>query len=295
MVGKAAVRLGGGLKFNIWSWRREKKRLSDKDAIFAGSVPAIYDRQMGPLFFEPFAAEMARRLLAVPISAVLETAAGTGILTARLATQCADGVAITSTDLNPPMLDLAAAKPGMDRVRFKVADAQALPFPDGAFDVVICQFGVMFFPDRVAAYSEARRVLAPGGRFVFSAWDSLTHCPVPRTVLAAASAALAWPGPWFLERTPHGYHDVNAIQSDLRAAGWTDIRIETVALAGRAASARSAAIALCQGTPMRDELAALGDGAVATATEAATAAIARVFGDGSFEAAHQAHIVEASR
>jgi len=134
--------------------------------------------------------------------------------------------------------------------------------------------------------------------------DSVVHCAVgaaavtiggTRTVLAAASAALAWPGPWFLERTPHGYHDVNAIQSDLRAAGWTDIRIETVALAGRAASARSAAVALCQGTPMRDELAALGEGAVATATEAATAAIARVFGDGSFEAAHQAHIVEASR
>jgi ubiquinone/menaquinone biosynthesis C-methylase UbiE len=268
--------------------------LSDKDAIFAGSVPAIYDRHMGPLFFEPFAAEMTRRLLAAPIGAVLETAAGTGILTARLATQCADSVAITSTDLNPPMLDLAAAKPGMDRVRFKVADAQALPFPDGAFDVVICQFGVMFFPDRVAAYGEARRVLAPGGRFLFSAWDSLTHCPVPRMVLAAASAALAWPGPWFLERTPHGYHEVNAIERDLRAAGWTDIRIETLALAGRADSAHSAAVALCQGTPMRDELAALGNGAVATATEAATAAIARVFGDGPFKAAHQAHIVEAS-
>jgi SAM-dependent methyltransferase len=124
-------------------------------------------------------------------------------------------------------------------VRFEVADAQALPFPDGAFDVVICQFGVMFFPDRVAAYVEAWRVLAPGGRFLFSAWDSLTHCPVPRMVLAAASAALAWPSPWFMERTPHGYHDVNVIQRDLRAAGWTDIRIETLALVGRADSGRS--------------------------------------------------------
>lgn len=269
--------------------------MSDKDAIFVGSVPAIYDRHMGPLFFEPFAAEMTRRLLAVPISAVLETAAGTGILTALLAAQCADSVVITSTDLNPPMLNLAAAKPGMDRVRFKVADAQALPFPDGAFDAVLCQFGVMFFPDRVAAYREAWRVLAPGGRYLFSAWDSLAHCPVPRTVLAAASAALARPGPWFLERTPHGYHDVDAIQRDLQSAGWTDIHIETLALAGRADSARSAAVALCQGTPMRDELAALGDGAVATATEAATAAIAHLFGDGPFEAAHQAHIIEASR
>jgi len=202
--------------------------MSNQDTIFVGSVPAIYDQHMGPLFFEPFAAEMARRLLAAPARAVLETAAGTGILTARLATQCPDDVAITSTDLNLPMLEVAAAKPGMDRVRFKVADAQALPFQDDAFDVVICQFGVMFFPDRVAAYREAWRVLAPGGRFLFSAWDSLAHCPVPCTVLAAVSAALARPSPWFLERTPHGYHDVDAIQRDLRDAGWTDIHIETL-------------------------------------------------------------------
>ena len=160
---------------------------------------------------------------------------------------------------------------------------------------MICQFGVMFFPDRIVAYGEAWRVLAPGGRFLFSVWDSLVHCPVPRTVLAAAAAALARPGPWFIERTPHGYHDVDAIRRDLRAAGWTDIRIETLALTGRADSARGAAVALCQGTPMRDELAALGDGAVATATEAGTAAITRLFGDGPFEAAHQAHIIEASR
>ena len=269
--------------------------MSERDAVFAGSVPAIYDSHMRPLFFEPFAAEMARRLLTVPVRAVLETAAGTGILTLRLVAQCTPGVAITSTDLNPPMLNLAAAKPGMDRVRFQVADAQALPFPDGAFDTVICQFGVMFFPDRVAAYAEALRVLAPGGRFLFSTWDSLVHCPVPCTVLAAVAAALAQPGPWFIERTPHGYHDVDLIRRDLQAAGWTEIRIETLALAGRANSAQSAAVALCQGTPMRDELAALGDGAIATAIEAGTAAIARQFGDGSFEAAHQAHIVEALR
>lgn len=269
--------------------------MSGSDSIFAGSIPALYDRLLGPLLFEPYARDMTRRLADLAAGAVLETAAGTGIVTERLAATLPHAIAITATDLNQPMLDHAADKPGLARVAVRQADAQALPFPDGAFQAVACQFGVMFFPDRVAAYREAWRVLAPGGRFLFSAWDAIALSPVPATVTAALAGTFGRPGPWFMERTPHGYHDRDAIARDLAAAGWTDPRIEAVALTGHAASARAAAIGICQGTPMRAEIEALGPGTLDRATDAAAAAIEARFGVGPIEAPMQALVVEVRR
>lgn len=265
------------------------------DAVFAGSVPANYDRYMGPLFFEPFARDAARRLADLQSGAVLETAAGTGIVTAALLAALPAAVAITATDLNQPMLDQAMTKPGMGRVTFRQADAQALPFPDAAFDAVVCQFGAMFFPDRVAAYREARRVLRPGGRFLFSTWDRVEHAPVARVALDALSRRFPREGAWFLERTPHGHFDADVIRSDLQAAGWEQIRIETVTETGHAASARSAAMALCQGTPMRTEIETFGPDALATGTDAVAAEIAARFGEGPFEAPCRAIVVQATR
>ena len=269
--------------------------MSAPDAIFAGSVPANYDRYMGPLFFEPFARYVARRLSDLGAGALLETAAGTGIVTAALAETLPPAVAITATDLNQPMLDHAMAKPGLARVAFRQADAQALPYGDAAFDAVVCQFGAMFFPDRVAAYREARRVLRPGGRFLFSTWDRVEHAPVAHAALEALSRLFTPTGTWFLERTPHGHFDAGAIERDLRAAGWEAIAVETVTQTGRAASARSAAIALCQGTPMRAEIEAFGPDALAIVTDAVAAAIAARFGEGSFEAPSRALVMEATR
>jgi ubiquinone/menaquinone biosynthesis C-methylase UbiE len=265
------------------------------DAVFAGSVPANYDRHMGPLFFEPFARDAARRLSDLRAGAVLETAAGTGIVTAALAETLPPAVTITATDLNQPMLDHAMAKPGLDRVAFRQADAQALPYDDAAFDAVVCQFGAMFFPDRVAAYREARRVLRPAGRFLFSTWDRVEHAPVAHVALQALSRLFTPTGSWFMERTPHGHFDTGAIERDLRAAGWESIAIETVTRTGRAASPQSAAIALCQGTPMRAEIEAFGPDALAVATDAVAAGIAARFGQGSFEAPCRALVMEATR
>ena len=265
------------------------------DAVFAGSVPANYDRHMGPLFFEPFARDVARRLSNLRAGALLETAAGTGIVTAALAASLPPAVSITATDLNQPMLDHAMAKPGMERVAFRQADAQALPYADATFDAVVCQFGAMFFPDRVAAYREARRVLRPAGRFLFSTWDRVDHAPVAHAALAALTRRFKPTGSWFLERTPHGHFDPEGIRRDLRAAGWEAIGIETVTQIGRAASARSAAIALCQGTPMRAEIEAFGPAALAIATDAVAAEIAARFGDGPFEAPCRALVMQATR
>ena len=104
---------------------------------------------------------------------LLETACGTGILTRALAARLPEAVAITATDLNEPMLDFARLQPSGGRVAWRQADAQALPFSDGTFDAVVCQFGVMFFPDKQRAYREVFRLLKPGGRFLFSVWDRL--------------------------------------------------------------------------------------------------------------------------
>ena len=262
-----------------------------RDAVFAGSIPQLYDRHLGPTLFAPYAADLAARLAGFGAGRLLETAAGTGIVTAALAAAL-PGAAIVATDLNQPMLDHAAAKPGLGRVAFRQADALALPFPDHSFDAVVCQFGVMFMPDRPAAYREATRVLRPGGRFLFNVWSPVADNPVVAVLLRCLSARYPGQASWFLQRTPHGHGDPGVIAADLAAAGLAADRIETVVLRGPVASAEGLATGFCQGTPMRGEIEALEPGGLPGATEAVAAAIAAEFGQGPFEAQLSARVVE---
>jgi ubiquinone/menaquinone biosynthesis C-methylase UbiE len=264
------------------------------DSAFAGSIPALYDRHLGPVLFEPYASDMARRLPRLADGAVLEIAAGTGIVTQKLATSLPQSVRIVATDLNQPMLDHAASKPGMERVMFRQANALDLPFEDDAFDAVVCQFGVMFFPDRVAAYRQAHRVLKPNGQYIFNVWDALSLNPISDVVTSAMAIHYPQNPPRFLARVPHAYHDDDAIRADLAAAGFTKVAIETVTLPSRAASHRDPAIGFCQGSPMRNEIEAHDPNGVQAATEAAAAALAAHFGAGPIEAPMQAKIVTAS-
>jgi ubiquinone/menaquinone biosynthesis C-methylase UbiE len=261
--------------------------MTSTDAVFAGSIPALYDRYLGPLLFEPYARDIAERAAALVPRRILETAAGTGIVTEALA-RAVPSAAIVATDLNQPMLDVAAGRVESPKVEFRQADAQGLPFPDASFDLVVSQFGVMFFPDRVAAYREARRVLKPGGRFLFSAWDRVENNPVTATVGRALAALFPADVLGFYRRIPFGYHDKARIEADLRAAGFTRIALETVTLSSRVV-AREAAIGLCQGTPLRAEIEEHG-GSLDEATEAAAAALA-VF-DGR-DTPMSAHVVSA--
>jgi SAM-dependent methyltransferase len=265
--------------------------MEQSDKLFAGSIPAIYDHYLGPLIFEPYAFDLAQRLSATKAASVLEIAAGTGIATRALARALPPDATIVATDLNQPMLDFAAKQVEGRPITWRQADALALPFADRAFDAVVCQFGVMFFPDRAAGYREARRVLTPGGRFVFNVWDRIADNEIADVVIEALAGIFPNDPPRFLARVPHGYHDLAAVRADLAAAGYTRIEAETVALRSRAASHRDPAIAYCQGTPLRNEIEARDKDRLDEATDAVAQAIAARFGTGPVDAKIQAHVI----
>lgn len=221
--------------------------------VFAGTVPEYYDRYLVPALFEPYAADLVARIARRDGLRVLEIACGTGVVTRRLRAELPRDAAIVATDLSPAMLALAAhAVPS--GVAWQPADAQALPFDDAAFDAVVCQFGVMFLPDKVRGFAEARRVLAPGGQLLVNTWDSLAANPYAAEM--AASLAQLFPGdePRFVGMV-HGYCDLGQIAADLRAAGWTDAAVERVALRGHSPSAREFATGFGCGSPIRHLLA----------------------------------------
>jgi ubiquinone/menaquinone biosynthesis C-methylase UbiE len=268
--------------------------MSAGDKVFAGSIPENYDRYLVPLIFESYARDISRRAAALSPKAVLETASGSGVVTRALAPGLSRDASYIVTDLNQPMLDYAATRQEQDnRITWRKADAQALPFEDAAFDLVCCQFGVMFFPDRPSAYRETRRVLRPGGCFLFNAWDRIEENVFADDVTNALAEFFPHDPPRFLARTPHGYHDTALISSDLEKAGFSNVTIETRAEQSRAPSPRLPAIAYCQGTPLRNEIEARGADKLEAATEHAESAIARKHGSGEVAAKIQAHVIVA--
>jgi SAM-dependent methyltransferase len=265
---------------------------SDTDKVFAGAVPKLYESHLVPLIFEPYAADLAQRLSSRSLSHVLETAAGTGVVTRALASVLSRSCAIVATDLNQAMLDQAAAVGTKRAVEWRQADAMQLPFRDGMFDAVVCQFGAMFFPDKAKAFSEARRVLRPGGLFIFNVWDRITENEFADAVTTALESVFPKDPPRFLARTPHGYHDQRIIQRDLANGGFSALpRFDTVAARSRAASPRIPAIAYCQGTPLRNEIETRDASRLGEATDTATEAVANRFGRGAVDGKIQAHIV----
>lgn len=262
------------------------------DAAFAGSIPQLYERYLVPLIFEPYAAGMAHRVAARQPLRVLETAAGTGVVTRRLAQALPPETFIVATDLNQAMLDEAAATGTSRPVEWRQADAMQLPFPDESFDAVVCQFGVMFFPDKAKAFSEARRVLRPGGQFLFNVWDGIEENEFADTVTRALASLFPDDPPRFLARTPHGYHDVSVIARDLALGGFSQApESVTLTARSRADSPRVPAIAYCEGTPLRNEIEARGPSRLGEATAVATDAIAARFGSGPVDGKIQACIV----
>jgi len=262
------------------------------DKLFAGSIPTVYETHLVPLIFQAYADDLARRLASRPMQHVLEIAAGTGVVTRALIAALPEPVVIVATDLNQAMLDHAIGVGSKRPVVWRQADAMKLPFADREFDVVVCQFGAMFFPDKAKAFAEARRVLRRRGIFVFNVWDRIEENEFAAVVTDAMLTVFPEDPPRFLARIPHGYYDTAAITRDLVQAGFsTRPEIITLAQRSRAASARSPAVAYCQGTPLRNEIEARDASRLAEATEIAAQAIAWRFGNGVVEGKIQAHIV----
>src|SRR5215467_15632700 len=257
--------------------------MTETDIIFAGSIPSLYDKYLGSVLFEPFADDLAKRLSKLSAGRVLETAAGTGIVTRALLRSLPASVSLAATDLNQPMLDHAAAQTLASDVTWQKVDAQSLPFPDRTFDAVVCQFGVMFFPDKPRAYREARRVLKPGGCFIFNVWDRIEDNEFSDVVSAAMAEMFPDDPPRFLARTPYGYHDQRLIVDELRSAGFTVTKLETLTRRSLASSYRDPAIGFCQGSPLRNEIESLDASRLAEATEVAARKIGERFGNGSVD------------
>ncbi|HET9932714.1 MAG TPA: methyltransferase domain-containing protein [Polyangiaceae bacterium] len=268
--------------------------MTSLDSRFVGSIPEIYDGILVPMIFEVYAKDLAEQVANSGALAVLETAAGTGALTRALAARLSTAARLLATDLNQPMLDYGAARAPADaRVSRRQADALALPYEGETFDAVACQFGVMFFPDKVQGYCEARRVLRPGGRFVFNVWDALSENTFPSAVSEALADYFPHDPPRFMQRTPHGYYDLDQIRRQLELAGFTLVTAEAADHVSRARSARDIAVAFCQGTPLRNEIEARNPGGLEAATDHVAEAVARRFGEGACEGKLRAILVTA--
>jgi SAM-dependent methyltransferase len=269
---------------------RDEGSMNEADASFVAAMPELYDRCLGPMLFSPYADDLRARAREFGARRVLEIAAGTGIVTRVLAEVLPDAE-IEATDLNAAMVRVGAGRTP-EAVRWSVADAQALPFADGRFDLIVCQFGIMFFPDRLAAFREARRVLAPEGSYLFNVWSGLEENDVARIVSQAAEAVFPDNPPAFLKRTPHGHGDPVPIVADLRAAGFTDIACDLVAKRSRS-TAGDAAVGLCQGTPLNHEIMTRDPQRLATVVDAATRALAAELGGNEIDGAMRAYVITA--
>jgi ubiquinone/menaquinone biosynthesis C-methylase UbiE len=268
--------------------------LTSGDTVFSGSIPEIYDEYLVPLIFEEYADDLASRVVSTEPDSVLEIAAGSGVVTRALAPRLSSAARYSVTDLNPAMLGRAkSVQPADDRIEWQQADALDLPFDDDSFDVVVCQFSVMFFPDKVAGYAEARRVLKPGGMLIFNVWDDFESNEISDLVTQGAATVFPDDPPMFLARTPHGYHDLEQIRADLGAAGFSDVASETLEKISTAPTVRHAVIGYAQGTPLRNEIEERDNAALELVTDRATELIVAKFGDGPISAKMRAHVVVA--
>lgn len=267
--------------------------MEDKNAQFAGSIPANYDRYLGPVLFQAYAEDIADRLKLEETAALLELACGTGILTRVMRDRLPAGVRLVATDLNGPMIENASEKFGQNEVvEWRQADASTLPFDDRSFDAVVCQFGIMFVPDKALAAREAHRVLKPGGVFLFNVWDSLEHNDLCRIAHETITTFFEKDPPTFYQ-TPFGYHDHAEIKRVLEAAGFRDLRIEVVAKTSGASRPEDAAQGLVHGNPVAVAISERDPALLPVITQAVATALKKRFGETEVRAPMRAIAVAA--
>lgn len=269
--------------------------MSDQHAAFVGSIPENYDRYLGPCLFEPYALDIAQRVLVSEGASVLEIACGTGIVTRHLRNSLPKSAKVVASDLNEAMLAYAAGKFGTDgAVEWRQADATSLPFADSSFDAVVCQFGLMFFPDKEAALREVYRVLVPGGSFVFNVWDAIDKNELALIAHETVSTFFEHDPPVFY-KVPFGLHEQGFIEDLLENAGFKDSQISVLAKTGTSPSAVDAAKGLVEGNPVIVEINQRATTDVPTIEAAVAAAVASKCGDNPVRSKLQALVCTARR
>ena len=265
----------------------------NENAKFAGTIPAAYDRFLGPVLFQTYAEDLAGRLKLDTKAAVLELACGTGILTRILRDRLPATTRLVATDLNEPMIQNAAQKFREDEaVEWRQADASSLLFDDQSFDAVVCQFGLMFVPDKALAASEAHRVLKPGGVLLFNVWDSFEQNPLGRIAHETIGSFFEKDPPTFYQ-VPFGYHDHAEIERLLGSAGFSDVRIDVVSKVSVVTRAEDAAAGLIHGNPVSVAIAERGVSLLPVIETALADALAKHFGGSTFRAPMRAIVVQA--
>jgi SAM-dependent methyltransferase len=268
--------------------------MTDNHVAFVGSIPANYDRYLGPLFFHGFADDLVTRLRVRPHMRVLELACGTGIVTERLARRLAGVGTLVATDLNEAMLAYAQSKGFASGVTWQQADATALPFDDASCDAVVCQFGFMFFPDKSAGAREAWRVLRPGGQLLFNVWDTLARNPVARITHESVAGFFPSDPPQFYT-VPFSLHDAAQVGAWVSASGFTDIASIAVSTLGSSPSAAEAAIGLIEGNPICGEISARRADSLAAVEAAVARNVAAELGDRPVRAELHAIVFSATK
>jgi ubiquinone/menaquinone biosynthesis C-methylase UbiE len=257
---------------------------SPADRVFSESISEIYDEGLVPMIFDQYAVQVALLLSDVRIGALLEVAAGSGAVTRVLAASMPEHVSITATDLNQAMIDRAIKVGTARSVQWQQADVMDLSFSDASFDVVVCQFGAMFFEPKSDAFAEVFRVLRPGGQFLFSVWNNIDVNDFAREVTRSLAEYFPANPPTFLERVPHGYHDRHVIGHDLAAGGFTSTPIlDEKSLTSRAPTALALATAFCLGSPLRSEIEQRYEGDLSEVVNFVSASMERQIGSSNLE------------
>lgn len=263
--------------------------MDDTSRQWVASMPAAYELGLVGPVFAPFALHLSAQVADRKPERVLELAAGTGVLTRELVRRLPDAE-VVATDLNEAMVSFGEQR--VPQAQWRAADAMALPFDDGTFDVVVCQFGVMFLPDRVAAFAGMRRLLKPGGALLFNAWGPVAEHTYEKALVETLQRLFPDDPPTFMQSTPHGYSDPTAIEADVRAAGFGDVRLETLHLTSHVESVAALATGYCEGSPVRAELARRGD--VEQLTGPVVAGMEELLGPGPITGTMSAHEVVAT-
>ena len=261
---------------------------------FSGTVPENYDRYLGPLLFEPFAIELASRISGKNFKNVLELACGTGRVTRHLRRSLPQQATLVATDLHADMIQIASAQLSNENISWETADAQELQFANASFDLVVCQFGLMFMPDREKVLSEVYRVLAPGGKFIFNTWDKIENNGAIYVGNQIICSYFPENPPTFY-RIPFLLHQPDLLETNLLATGFKNIKVSAVEKEGVSPSAKAAAIGIVEGNPIYNHIMQRDPNLVEVIRKAVEQKIAEAYGNAPLKTPLRAWVFEAQK